>query len=146
MEEFQKYCPRPLFIIIFRPEMLKFLPYDPLGPGTPELNLSHTVYTCTRVLIRQLPSTLIGPWVSTIDRCEWHWCGFTYLYQARLWVCGRGDTSTPSFGSNLNPISTSGADYTHPIYWCPHQVLKATGLPEVFTEFESTYNYCVRVY
>jgi hypothetical protein len=29
------------------------------------------------------------------------WC------QARLWACGRGDTSTPSFGIYLNPISTN---------------------------------------
>ena len=28
--------------------------------------------------------------------------------QARLWACGRGDASTPSFGSHLNPISTRG--------------------------------------
>ena len=26
--------------------------------------------------------------------------------QARLWTCGRGEVSTPSFGSHLNPIST----------------------------------------
>jgi len=26
--------------------------------------------------------------------------------QARLWACGSGDVSTPSFGSYLNPIST----------------------------------------
>ena len=50
--------------------------------------------------------------------------------QACLWACGLGDMSTPSFGSNLNPISTRGADYAHPKYWCPHQVLKATGAPE----------------
>ena len=49
--------------------------------------------------------------------------------QARLWPCGRGDLSTPSFGSQLNPISTRGADYAHSIYWCPHQILKATGAP-----------------
>ena len=38
--------------------------------------------------------------------------------------------SIPSFGSHLNPISTRGADYAHPMYWCPHQVLKATGAPD----------------
>ena len=27
--------------------------------------------------------------------------------------------------SHLNPISTRGADYAHPIYWFPHQVLTA---------------------
>ena len=54
------------------------------------------------------------------------------LRQARLWACGRGDMSTPSFGSNLNPISTKGADYAHPIFWCPHQVLKAIGAPVRF--------------
>ena len=36
--------------------------------------------------------------------------------QARLWACGCGDVSTPSFGSHLNPISTRGADYAHPSY------------------------------
>ena len=28
--------------------------------------------------------------------------------QAPLWACGQGDTSTPSFGTYLNPISTRG--------------------------------------
>ena len=51
-------------------------------------------------------------------------------FQACLWACGRGDVSTPSFGGHLNPISTRGADYAHPIYWCPHQLLKATGALE----------------
>ena len=32
----------------------------------------------------------------------------TVFPQARLWACGRGDVSTPSFGSPLNPISTKG--------------------------------------
>ena len=31
-----------------------------------------------------------------------------YITQARLWACGRGDVSTPSFGSHPNPISTRG--------------------------------------
>ena len=31
--------------------------------------------------------------------------------QARLWTCGRGDVSTPIFGSHINPISTRGTDY-----------------------------------
>jgi hypothetical protein len=35
--------------------------------------------------------------------------------QVRLWACGHGDISTSSFGSHLNPISTRGADYVHPI-------------------------------
>ena len=35
--------------------------------------------------------------------------------QARLWACGRGDMSTPSFVADLKPISTRGADYAHPI-------------------------------
>ena len=63
-----------------------------------------------------------------------HFINFIFTYfmlQARLWACGRGDMSTPSFGSHLNPISTRGADYAHPIYWCPHQVLKATGAPDL---------------
>ena len=34
MEEFEKKFPRPLFIIIFRPEMLKFHPYSILTRGT----------------------------------------------------------------------------------------------------------------
>ena len=29
-----------------------------------------------------------------------------FITQARLWACGRGDVSTPSFGSHPNPIST----------------------------------------
>ena len=46
--------------------------------------------------------------------------------QARLWACGRGDMSTPSFGSHINPISTRGGGQIMPTpYWCPHQVLKA---------------------
>ena len=53
----------------------------------------------------------------------------SYHIQARLWACGRGDISTPSFGSHLNPISTRGSMPT--IYLCPHQVLKATGGPEL---------------
>ena len=43
------------------------------------------------------------------------WPTYTYrnqiLYhisQACLWTCGRGDVSTPSFGSHLNTISTRG--------------------------------------
>ena len=45
--------------------------------------------------------------------------------QARLWACGRGDVSTPSFGSHLNPISTKGGrlclPYTgvHTKFWKP---------------------------
>ena len=30
--------------------------------------------------------------------------GYPVGMQARLWACGRGDMSTPSFGSQLNPI------------------------------------------
>ena len=48
--------------------------------------------------------------------------------QVRMWTCGRGDVSTPSFGSHLNPISTRG-QIMPTLYWCPHQVLKATGVP-----------------
>ena len=51
--------------------------------------------------------------------------------QARLWACGRGDMSTPSFGSHPNPISTRGGQIMPTLYWCPHQVLKATGAPEL---------------
>ena len=54
---------------------------------------------------------------------------FIFVGTDALWACGRGDVSTPSFGSHLNPISTREADYAHPIYVCPHQVLKATGAP-----------------
>ena len=56
---------------------------------------------------------------------------FSLESQARLWVCGRGDVSTPSFGSNPNPVSTRGGQIMHTLYWCPHQVLKVTGAPEV---------------
>ena len=40
-----------------------------------------------------------------------------FTTQVRLWTCGRGDKSTPSFGIYLNPISTrgGGVDYGHPI-------------------------------
>ena len=57
---------------------------------------------------------------------------FFNLMQARLWACGRGDMSTPSFGSHHNPISTrgDGGQIMQTLYWCPHQVLKATGAPE----------------
>ena len=40
---------------------------------------------------------------------------FLSCIQARLWACGRGDVSVPSFRSLLNPISTKGADYAHSI-------------------------------
>ena len=46
-----------------------------------------------------------------------------------LWACVRGDVSTPSFGSHLNPISTRGGGQI--IYWCPQQVLKAKGAPDM---------------
>ena len=45
--------------------------------------------------------------------------------QARLWACGRGDMSTPSFGSHLNPISTGGGRFcppytgVHTKFWKP---------------------------
>ena len=41
--------------------------------------------------------------------------GKLILTQVRLWACGHGGVSTPSFGSHLNPISTMGSDYAHPI-------------------------------
>ena len=47
------------------------------------------------------------------------------ISQARLWACGRGDMSTPSFGSHLNPILTRGGrlcpPYTgvHTKFWKP---------------------------
>ena len=51
-------------------------------------------------------------------------------YQACQWACGRGDVSTPSFGSHPNPISTrGGGQIMLTLHWCPHQVLKATGAP-----------------
>ena len=52
--------------------------------------------------------------------------------QARLWACGRGDVSKPSFGSHLNPISTRGGrlcpPYTgvHTKFWKPQVRLKYT--------------------
>ena len=33
-----------------------------------------------------------------------------FIKQARLWACGRGDLSTPSFGSHLNPIPYRGGE------------------------------------
>ena len=53
-------------------------------------------------------------------------CDLTiFKKQARLWACGRGDVSTPSFGSHLSPISTKGGrlypPYTvvHTKFWKP---------------------------
>ena len=49
----------------------------------------------------------------------------TNTAQASLWACGRGEMSTPSFGSHLNPISTKGGKlcppYTgvHTKFWKP---------------------------
>ena len=40
--------------------------------------------------------------------------------QARLWACGRGDMSTPSFGSHLNTISTRGWGRLYPPYTGVH--------------------------
>ena len=48
-----------------------------------------------------------------LGTCQGMMC--SYYIQARLWACGCGDVSTPSFGSHLNPISTRGADYAHSI-------------------------------
>ena len=38
------------------------------------------------------------------------------VMQARLWACGRGDTSTSSFGIYLNPISTRGGQIMPTLY------------------------------
>ena len=45
---------------------------------------------------------------------------YAKTYQARLWACGRGDVSTPSFGSQLNPISTRGGGRLCPSYTGVH--------------------------
>ena len=46
-----------------------------------------------------------------------------HCIQAHLWAWGRGDVSTPTFGSHLNSISIGGrgADYSHSIlvFWKP---------------------------
>ena len=48
--------------------------------------------------------------------------------QARLWACGHGKVSTPSFGSHPN----QGRGLILPtIYYYPHQLLKATGAPGI---------------
>ena len=67
-------------------------------------------------------------------------------YQARLLACGRGDVSTPSFGSHPNPISTRGADYAHPIIvstpsFESHRraCTKATRLLQNFNDCENIY-------
>ena len=45
--------------------------------------------------------------------------------EVRLWACGRGDVSAPSFGSHLNPISTRGGRFcppytgVHTKFWKP---------------------------
>ena len=55
---------------------------------------------------------------------------FINQLQVRLWACGRGDVSTPSFGSHLNPISSKGVrlcpPYTgvHTKFWKPQARLK----------------------
>ena len=54
---------------------------------------------------------------------------FNSYIQARLWACGRGDMSTPSFGRHLNPISTRGGRVCPP--YTGVQVLKATGTPDI---------------
>ena len=67
--------------------------------------------------------------VSDISKKSNFW--WSIPQQARLWACGHGNVSTPSFGSHLNPILTRGGGRLCPpyMYWCPHQVLKATGAP-----------------
>ena len=40
----------------------------------------------------------------------------TKLKHARLWACGRGDVSTPSFCSQLNPFPTGGGGRLCPQY------------------------------
>ena len=46
-----------------------------------------------------------------------------HCIQAHLWAWGRGDVSTPTFGSHLNSVSIGGrgADYSHSIlvFWKP---------------------------
>ena len=39
--------------------------------------------------------------------------------QTRLWACGCGDVSTPSFGSHFHPITTKGGQIIPTLYWCP---------------------------
>ena len=59
--------------------------------------------------------------------------------QARLWPCGRGDLSTPSFGSHLNPISTRGGrlcpPYTgvHTKFWKPQARLMCKNFSKAFS-------------
>ena len=48
--------------------------------------------------------------------------------QARLWTCGRGDVSTPCFGSHLNPISTRG------VILCPPYTNVHTKFPQARLE------------
>ena len=67
-------------------------------------------------------------------------------WQARLWACGRGDVSTPSFGSHLNPISTRGGrscpPYTgvHTKFWEPQARLHGHNVLKVNSE-EYFYSY-----
>ena len=46
--------------------------------------------------------------------------------QGLLWTCGRGGVSTLA-------LSQPGGQIIPTLYWCPHQVLKATGAPAVRT-------------
>ena len=51
----------------------------------------------------------------------WEILKFALLKFSYLWACGRGDVSTPSFVSHLDPISTKGGRLCPPyLYWCPH--------------------------
>ena len=55
-------------------------------------------------------------WAVSSSWIIWNANSMPAQMQARLWACGLGDMSMPSFGIYLNPISTrGGADYAHPI-------------------------------
>ena len=47
-------------------------------------------------------------------------------FQSHYTLAG-APVATPSYGSRLNPISTTEGQIMPTLYWCSHQVLKATG-------------------
>ena len=67
--------------------------------------------------------------------------GKTFAVQARLWACGRGDVSTPSFGNHPNPISTMGGrlwpPYTgvHTKFWKPQARLNWQSCNSCFLKY-----------
>jgi hypothetical protein len=82
-------------------------------------------------------------------------CSVWFTQQARLWTCGRGDMSTPSFDSHLNPISTRGGRLcppyigVHTKFWKPQARLHKFELKLVLSQHFVMNKYiinCVLIY